>query len=92
MVAQSPPLSVQQPPELTGVQGDPLLINYLRSFALWAKNGLSNKLDTRSAAPGILLQANDAPAGTTPAVFMLQVTTAGAVVATPVPIGGANPG
>jgi hypothetical protein len=68
------------------------LINYLRTFSLWAKNGLSSKLDRRSASPGILLQANDAPVGTAPAVFMLQVTTAGVVVVTPVPLGGANPG
>jgi hypothetical protein len=32
--------------------------------------------------------ANDAPAGTTPKVFRIEVTTAGAIVATPIDIGG----
>ena len=78
--------AVQLPPELAGVQGDPLLINYLRGFSLWAKNSFAGKLDKRTALPGILLQASDPPAGTTPKVYILQVNTAGALTVTPVPI------
>ncbi len=37
-----------------------------------------------------LLQAGDAPAGTTPKVFLLQVSTAGTLVVTPVALGGGN--
>ena len=63
------------------------LTAHLRSLALWAQNGLASKLDTRSAVQGILLHANDAPAGTTPAVFSLEVRTDGTLVAVPVPLG-----
>ena len=66
------------------------LSGYLRSFALWAKNSTDTKLDTRSAVPGILLHANDAPEGTTPAVFSLEVRTDGTLVAVPVPLGSGS--
>ena len=72
----------QPPPDLPHMpEAGPALSSYLRSFSLWAKNGLAGKHDTQTAAPGILLMANDAPAGTTPKVFQLQVTTAGRGVA-----------
>jgi hypothetical protein len=63
------------------------LTNYLRTFALWCRHGFAAQMKTGTALPGILLQANDAPAGTTPAVFMLQVKTDGTVVTTPTAIG-----
>ena len=84
--------SSQSPPDLPHMPevGD-ALSGYLRNFALWAKNITANKLDTRTAQPGILLHANDAPAGTTPAVFHIQVQTDGTLVAVPVAIGGGGP-
>ena len=85
----APPIA-QPPPDLPNIEASPALAQYLRTFSLWAKNGLAGKPDTRTAQIGVLLQASDAPAGTTPKVFLLQVKTDGTVVATPVAIGGAT--
>jgi hypothetical protein len=82
------PVTPQPPPDIPGMpDASPALTNYLRTFSLWAKNGLAGKHNTQTAAPGILLMANDAPAGTTPTVFSLEVKTDGTVVAVPVAIG-----
>jgi hypothetical protein len=87
----SPP-AAQAPPELPN---DPKvsdkLANYLRSFSLWCRHGFAAKLDANTALPGILLQANDAPPGTAPAVWLLEVQTNGSFVARPVPLGGGKP-
>jgi hypothetical protein len=86
MAAQAPPPAQPNPPPVPpGV--DPSLNSYLTQFSVWATQGLTNSLSSSQALPGILLSANDAPAGTNPAVFMIQVTTAGAIVATPVALG-----
>jgi hypothetical protein len=89
-MAKPAPYIHPAPPVLPSIGENQGLESYLRNFALWAKNGLSDKVSAKTAVPGILLQAYDAPAGTVPAVFMLQVSTAGAVVLTPVPL-GSNP-
>ena len=87
MLKHSPP-TIQPPPTVPHMPDvGPMLTNHLRSFSLWVQNSLAGKLDTQTAAPGILLMANDAPAGTTPAVFSLQVKTDGTLVAVPVGIG-----
>jgi hypothetical protein len=79
------PVTPQPPPELPhSPEIGPALSRHLRTLALWAKNDLSNKLDTRTAQPGLLLHANDAPAGTTPAVFSLEVKSDGTLVAVPI--------
>ena len=67
------------------------LTNYLTQFSLWCRNGFAAQLKNNIALPGILLQANDAPADTVPKVFLLQVDTAGAVVLTPVALGSGKP-
>jgi hypothetical protein len=86
------PIAAQPPPDLPSDPSlSPQLTNYLRTFSLWCRHGFAAKLGANTALPGILLQANDAPAGTTPAVFMLQVTTAGTIVATPMPLGSGRP-
>ena len=83
------PRTVQASPNMPQMQGvDPKLIGYLHSFALWARHGFADKVSGTVAQPGIMLMANDAPAGTTPKVFRIEVTTAGAIVATPIDIGG----
>jgi hypothetical protein len=69
---------------------DPMLANYLRTFALWARQSLSDKVPRTQALPGILLQANDPPPGKSPAVFMLQVKSDGTLVTTPVATGSAT--
>ena len=38
-----------------------------------------------------MLQAHDAPAGTNAKVFLIQVNSAGAITATPIPLGGGKP-
>ena len=58
-----PPVS-QPPPDLPHMpEAGVALTSYLRNFALWAKNSAANKVDAKTAQPGILLHANDAPAG-----------------------------
>jgi hypothetical protein len=61
--------------------------NYLTQLSTWARESFASQLKSNVALPGILLQANDTPDGQTPAVFLLQVTTAGALVAVPVALG-----
>jgi hypothetical protein len=82
----------QPPPTLPSIPNQPEpLTNYLRSFSLWCRHGFRAKLDSGVALPGIMLQANDAPAGTAPAIWYLQVNTAGSVIATRAPLGGGSP-
>jgi hypothetical protein len=85
--------SARPPPDLPN---DPKLSTqtsqYLRNFALWCRHGFQDSLRNQEALPGIMLRAHDAPAGSNPAVFMIQVATNGTIVATPVPLGGKNPG
>jgi hypothetical protein len=84
MLKHSPP-TPQPPPALPHMPDvGSALTNHLRSLSLWVQNSLSTKLDTQTATHGILLHANDAPAGTTPAVFSLEVKSDGTLVAVPV--------
>jgi hypothetical protein len=82
-----PPPPIPADPSISGT-----LTNYLTQFSTWCRNGFAAQMKTGTALPGILLQAYDAPSGTVPKVFMLQVNTAGAVVLTPVPLGGGSVG
>ena len=63
------------------------LTSYLRTFSLWAKNGLSGKFDINSSAPAHLLQGHDAPPRTVPNVYKFQVSQAGVASLTPVALG-----
>lgn len=91
-MAQQLPRTIQPPPELPNMpEVSDKLTNYLRTFALWCRHGFADKISGTTAQPGLMLQANDAPAGTTPAVFMLQVKTDGTIVATPMPLGTGSP-
>ena len=86
------PRTLQAGPNIPDLPGaSPQLINYLRTFALWCRHGFADKLSASTAVPGLLLLANDAPSGTTPKVFMIQVTTAGTIVAKPVAIASGTP-
>ena len=92
MALKPPPIGEQPPPELPAVTGmSDQLANYLRTFSLWCRNGFRTKLDLDTAAPGILLMAHDAPAGTMPKVFLIQVNTAGTITATSQPLGSGKP-
>jgi hypothetical protein len=91
-MAQQLPRTVQPPPDLPSMPDvSDTLSNYLRNFSLWCRHGFADKLSVSTAAPGLLVQANDTPAGTIPAVFMIQVKTDGTIVATPQPLGSGKP-
>jgi hypothetical protein len=81
-----PPPDVPHDPKVSDT-----LANYLRTFALWARNGFANKLPANTALPGVMLQAFDAAPGATPAVWMLRVQSNGSFVAHQVSVGGPNP-
>ena len=84
--------SAQPPPELPNMpEVSTTLSDYLRRLSLWCRSGFADKLSASTALPGVMLQASDAAPGTTPNVFMIQVSTAGAITATPVALGGGKP-
>ena len=92
MASQPLPRTLQPPPELPN---DPktsdVLSQWLRNFSLWCRHGFADKLSISTAAPGLMLQAYDAPSGTAPPTFMLRVDSAGTLSATQIMMGGANP-
>lgn len=91
-MANQQPRTVQPPPELPSMPDvSSTLSNYLRQFSLWCRHGFADKLSGSTAQPGLMLQANDAPAGTTPNVFMIQVNTAGEIVVTQMALGSGRP-
>lgn len=91
-MARQLPRTIQPPPDLPNMPDvSTALTGYLRNFSLWCRHGFADKISGATAQPGLMLQANDAPAGTTPAVFMLQVKTDGTIVATPMPLGTGSP-
>jgi hypothetical protein len=92
MATPQQPRTVQAPPDLPNMPDvSDTLSNYLRTFSLWCRHGFADKISGTTAQPGLMLQANDAPAGTTPAVFMLQVQTDGTLVAIPMALGTGKP-
>jgi hypothetical protein len=92
MATSQLPRTLQPPPDLPSMPDvSATLSSYLRNFALWCRHGFADKLSVSTAAPGVLLQAHDAPPGSVPKVFLIQVSTAGAITATAVPLGGGKP-
>ena len=91
-MAQQLPRTLQPPPDLPYMPDvSNTLSDYLRTFNLWCRHGFADKLSGSTALPGVMLQAYDAPPGTNPKVFLVQVNTAGVVSATPVALGGGRP-
>ena len=89
---QPSPASLNPPPDLPSDPGvSQVMSNYLRTFALWCRQGFAAKLPSDTALPGIMLQAYDAAPGTTPAVWMLRVASNGTFTAHQVSVGGPNP-
>ena len=83
-MAQPLPRTLQPPPELpSDPKTSDVLSQYLRTFSLWARHGFADKLSISTAAPGLMLQAVDDPTK----IFMLQVSSAGTVVLTPMALG-----
>jgi hypothetical protein len=92
MANQPTPRTLQPPPDLPNMPDvSPTLSGYLRNFALWCRHGFADKLSGSQALSGVLLQAYDAPAGTTPNVYLLRVDQAGVISATAVPLGSGKP-
>jgi hypothetical protein len=84
--------ALQPPPDLPSMPDvSPTLSNYLRTFALWCRNGFADRMPAHQALPFVMLMADDAAAGTTPKVFMIRVNSAGAISATQMTIGSGSP-
>ena len=89
--SQPTPRTLQPPPDLPSMPDvSDTLSNYLRTFSLWCRHGFADKISGSTAQPGLMLQAYDAPARTTPAVVPVRVTPAGTLSVTPVGLGGGN--
>jgi len=84
--AEQPPPDLPSMPDVSAT-----LSNYLRTFALWCRRGFADRMPAHAATPGVMLLAYDAPAGTTPKVFMIRVNSAGAISATQMTIGSGQP-
>ena len=92
MANQPTPRTIQPPPDLPNMPDvSTQLSNYLRNFSLWCRHGFADKPSINQPLHGLMFQAIDAPAGTAPEIWMLQVRTGGAFVLTQVPLGGGKP-
>ena len=89
---QQRPMSARIPPD---VPSDPAisnaLSNYLRSFALWCRNGFAEQMRNNEAVPGLMVRAYDTAAGTNPKIFIIEVNSAGVIRARQIGLGGGNP-
>lgn len=89
LLQQQTPSSARIPPD---VPNDPktsdTLTQYLRTFALWARQGFADSLRSHEAQPGLMVRAYDTPAGANPKVFMIEVDSAGVIRARAMPLGG----
>lgn len=83
---QPPPPDLPSMPDVS-----PVMTNYLRTFALWCRNMFQDRLPAHQAVPGIMFLAADAPAGTTPSVWKLEVLSNGSFRITQVPLGSGSP-
>jgi hypothetical protein len=88
---QQTPQSARIPPD---VPSDPKisesLTQYLRNFALWARNGFAEQMRNNEAHPGLLVRAYDTAPGVNPKIFMIEVSTAGVIRARQIGLGGGN--
>jgi hypothetical protein len=79
------------PPDLPNDPSvSPTLTNYLRTFALWARQSLAGKVNSNVALPGLMLQSINPPPGQPPKVFYLQVLDNGNFQTTQINLGGGN--
>jgi hypothetical protein len=82
MARTAPPQSAP-PPDLPSMPDvGPNLTNYLRRFSAWATTQLQAKVPLNTGVNGVLLTAFDAPAGTLPNTYLVQVQQTGTLVAT----------
>lgn len=86
-------MSARLPPDVpSDPRISPTLTEYLRSFALWCRNGFAEQMRNNEAVPGLLVRAYDTAPGTSPKVFVIRVNSAGVITAAAVGLGGDNPG
>ena len=82
----------QPPPDLPSMPDvSPALTAYLRTFALWCRNMFQDRMPAHQAVPGIMFLAADAPAGTNPSVWKLEVLSNGSFRITQVKLGSGQP-
>jgi hypothetical protein len=90
---QQTPQAARIPPD---VPSDPkiseALTNYLRNFALWARNGFAEQMRNDEAHKGLLVRAYDTAPGSNPKIFMIEVSSAGVIRTRAIGLGGDNPG
>lgn len=84
-VGAQPPPPLPQDPTISN-----MLSNYLTQFSLWCRRGFAAKMNVNAPVAGIMFQAWDAPAGTTPTIWLLRVSSNGAFIPVQIPPGGAN--
>lgn len=83
----------QPPPDLPNMPDvSDTLSRYLRTFSLWCRQGFRDKLSSTAALPEVLLQGYNAPAGTQPTVWSLQIGQGGGLWETPVALGTGDRG
>lgn len=90
---QQTPMSARVPPD---VPSDPsiseTLTQYLRNFALWARNGFAEQMRNNEAVPGVMLRSRDTPAGTNPKVFSLEADISAKAYLVPMALGSGDKG
>ena len=64
-----PTAQAEQPPPDLPAMPENTMVNYLRSFTLWCRQGFGSKLDSHSASSAIMLQTYDTMPGTTPQIY-----------------------
>ena len=88
---QQTPMSARVPPDVPNdPRTSPALTEYLRSFALWCRNGFAEQMRNNEAVSGVMVRAYDTSPGANPKIFMIEVNSAGVVRARSIPLGGGN--
>ena len=90
---QPTPQSARIPPDIPADPGiSSSLGTYLRNFALWCRDGFAEQMRNNQALPGVMLMGFNAPAGTNPATYLLQVGNGGTLWLTPMKLGSGDLG
>ena len=90
---QQTPQSARIPPDVPADPGISSALGvYLRNFALWCRDGFAEQLRNDTALQGVMLRGYDTPAGSNPAVWMLEASGSGQLALAPVMIGSGKVG
>lgn len=94
MAAQPQPSAggLSPPPDLPNLpKTEDGLVNWLRTFSLWCRQGFAAKLDAGKALPGVMVQSTD-QAVANPPVWMFGVDSGGTATLAPVALGTGKAG